>query len=224
MSARPDVDTVVLDLDGTLVDSVYQHVCSWQQAFQRVGLHVPGHRIHAAIGMGGDKLVGEVAGQRVEQHVGDEVRSLHDQLFDDGFHQVRALDGADVLLTRLAEAGLTIVLASSSPGHLVDRLLGLVEGQHRIKHRVVGDEASSKPDPDLVERALEAAGSRRGVVIGDAVWDVESAARAGVPGVGLLTGGVGAGELTEAGAIAVLEGPGDLAERLDDVLHPVARD
>lgn len=216
------IDAVLLDLDGTLVDSVYEHVRAWKLAFQRVGLDVPGARIHRAIGMGGDQLVAEVAGEAAERTVGDAVRKLHDELFWEEMQEVRALPGAGDLLRAVHQAGLTMVLASSSPADQVDRMLEVVDDAHLIDHLTTGDDAdASKPAPDIIAVAAEKAGTSRAVVVGDAVWDIESARRAGLPCIALRSGGIGEDELRAAGAVDVALGPGDLAERLQEVLASV---
>ena len=213
----------VLDLDGTLVDSTYVHAVAWREAFREVGLDIPTYRLHRAIGMGGDRLVAAVAGGAAERAVGDVVRDLHDRLFDGRFSEVHPLDGVPELLRGCADAGLRLAVASSSPAEVTEKLLSLVEHAHLIDVVVPGSEGSSKPAPDLVETALDRAGSRDGFLIGDATWDVESARRAGISCVGLLTGGYADAELREAGAIEVLDTPRSLAERLDDVLDAVRR-
>lgn len=211
--------TVVLDLDGTLVDSVYQHVASWQAAFHDVGLHVGAVRIHESIGMGGDRLVAEVAGESAESAVGDEVRRLHDTYFRAGLRTICPLDGASELVDALVERGHRVVLASSSEAGLVDELLDIAGVGHRLHAVVTGsDEAASKPAPDLVELAVQRAGGGPAVVVGDATWDVESAAAAGVASIGLRSGGVSAERLLAAGAAAVHEGPRDLLDHLDESL------
>jgi HAD superfamily hydrolase (TIGR01549 family) len=215
-----ELDTVVLDLDGTLVDSVYVHVAAWRSAFADVGVDLPTYRIHRAIGMGGDRLVTEVAGAAVERAVGDEVRERHGQHFEERFGHVTALDGASELLALLRERGLTVVIASSGEQEQTDRLLELVDNTDALHERVSGSEAdSSKPSPDLIEVALERSGAQRALTIGDAVWDVESAQKAGVPCIGLLTGGFGEGELRDAGAAAVVATPRELVDRFDEVLE-----
>jgi phosphoglycolate phosphatase len=217
MSPDATPPTVVLDLDGTLVDSVYQHVVAWQAAFHDVGLHVGGVRIHEAIGMGGDRLVGEVAGASAETAVGDEVRKLHDSYFRSGLRTISPLDGAPELVESLTGRGHRGVLASSSEADLVDALLEIVGIGHLLHAVVTGsDDAASKPAPDLVRLAVERAGGGPAVVVGDAVWDVESAAAAGVPAIGLRSGGVSAERLLSAGAVAVHDGPRDLLDHLDD--------
>lgn len=213
------IDTVVLDLDGTLVDSVYVHTSAWRSAFRDVGVDVAAARIHRAIGMGGDRLVTEVAGAAVERSVGDTVREQHARHLDERFDQITALDGASELLAALRERQVTVVLASSGEQETTDRLLDLVDGSGLLQDRISGSEAErSKPAADLVEVALGRVDAGSAVVVGDAVWDVESAKAAGVPCVGLLSGGVSAAELREAGAVAVYDGPRDLLEHLDEAL------
>ncbi len=209
--------TVVLDLDGTLVDSVYQHVVSWQAAFHDVGLHVSGVRIHEAIGMGGDRLVTEVAGASAETAVGEEVRKLHDSYFRSGLRTISPLDGAPELMETLTRRGHRVVLASSSEADLVDALLDIVGAGHLLHAVVTGsDDAASKPAPDLVRLAVERAGGGPSVVVGDATWDMESAAAAGVRSIGLRSGGVSADRLLAAGATTVHDGPRDLLDHLDE--------
>jgi HAD superfamily hydrolase (TIGR01509 family) len=214
-----NIEAVLLDLDGTLVDSVYVHAMAWREAFREVGLDVPTYQLHRAVGMGGDRLVAAVAGEGVEHGIGDVVRKLHDQLFEERLPEVRPIGGATELLGACRDRGLRMVLASSSPAELTDTLLSMVESSHLIGEVVCGDEASSKPAPDLIERALERAGTSRAFVVGDAVWDVKSAGRAGIACVGLLTGGYSEAELRGAGAVAVFDTPRSLSAHLDEMLH-----
>lgn len=209
---------VVLDLDGTLVDSVYQHVVSWQAAFHDVGLHVGAVRIHEAIGMGGDRLVTHVAGDAAETAVGHDVRALHDKYFRAGLRMLFPLDGASELVETLAARGHRLVLASSSEADLVDDLLlHLADVRRHLTAFVTGsDDVPSKPAPDTLELAVSRAGGGSAIVIGDATWDAASADAAGVPCIGLLSGGMGADRLRSAGASWVYDGPRDLLEQLDD--------
>ncbi len=218
---RPD--TVVLDLDGTLVDSVYVHALAWKAAFREVGVDIPTYRLHRAVGMGGDRLVAAVAGDAVEEAMGDVVRKLHGDLFRERRSEVQPLDGASELLTTCREAGLDLVVASSSKPDDTEAMLELVEGSHLLTAVVTGHDGPSKPAPDLVEQALERAGSKKAFLVGDAVWDVESAGRAGIPCVGLLAGGYSEAELHDAGAIVVHETPRDLAVGLSGVLEALER-
>jgi phosphoglycolate phosphatase-like HAD superfamily hydrolase len=214
------IDTVVLDLDGTLVDSVYVHVTCWKSALADVGVEVPSYRIHRAIGMGGDRLVTEVAGPAVEHALGDTVRSLHARHLGERFGLVTALDGASELLENLRERGLKTVLASSGNQQLTDQLLGLIEDSGALLERISGDDAEeSKPAPELVEVALGSVGAEGALVVGDTVWDVEAAAKAGVPCVAVLSGGLSEAELRAAGAVAVFATPRDLLDNFDKALE-----
>lgn len=219
MEAEVSIDTVVIDLDGTLVDSVFVHVTCWKSAFADVGVNVTSARVHRAIGMGGDRLVTEVAGPAVEHALGDTVRSLHARHLAERFGQVTALDGATELLTTLRERRLKLVLASSGDEETSARMLELVEGSDLLHEFVSSPDADeTKPAPELVEVALRTADARRAMVVGDAVWDVEAAAKAGVPCVALLSGGLSEAELKAAGAVAVFATPRDLADNLDEAL------
>lgn len=217
MTERLAFPIVVLDLDGTLVDSVYQHVVAWQSALQEVGLRVSSTRVHHAIGMGGDRLVSHVAGAAAESAVGDDVRALHDKYFRAGLRSISELDGASDLLTALAEQGHHLVLASSSEADLVDELLDNVESRALLTSVVsASDAAQSKPAGDLVETAVSRMGPGRAIVIGDAVWDVLAAEAAGLPCIGLGSGGIDAAHLRAAGASAVYDGPRELLQLLGD--------
>lgn len=215
-SARPD--TVVLDLDGTLVDSNYAHVLAWRAAFLDVGLDVPAARLHRTVGMGGDRLVAHVAGDVVEQRMGDEVRDRHAAHLDTAFSTITATSGATQLLEVLRKHGFRVVLASSSDSDLSERLLDRVpESGHLLHDLVTGSEAQeSKPSGELIEKALARVDAERAVVVGDTVWDVEAARDAGVPCVCVLTGGVSESELRDAGAAAVVRDVAELAEHVLD--------
>lgn len=219
--APPDatLDTVILDLDGTLVDTVYQHVLAWRSAFLGVGVDIPSWRIHRAIGMGGDRLVEELAGRAVENAVGDEVRKLHGMRFEDQLAHVTPTDGAPELLEALRGRDLNVVVASSGERESTERLLSVLGAAETLHAWVSGDQAeSSKPDPDLLRRALEKVSGTSALVIGDSVWDVESARNCGFPSLGVLTGGVSDAELREAGALDVRENPAAITADLDDLL------
>lgn len=208
--------TVVLDLDGTLVDSVYAHTLAWQAAFRDVGVTVPATRIHRLIGMGGDRLVTAASSSTLEHSLGDEVRERHRARLDELFDRIIPTPGASELLETLASRGYTVVLASSADAELTERLLTLVEGASHLSERITGSEAErSKPSGELIEVALAAVAAETSVVVGDAVWDVHAARDAGVPAVGLLTGGISAAELREAGAVDVQASPASLVARLE---------
>ncbi len=174
------IDTVVLDVDGTLVDTVYPHTIAWSQAFATVGVDVPMWRLHRAIGMGGDRLVAEVAGDDVEKKHGDKVREEHDERFGAVIDDIRPLPGAADLLDALRERGLNVVLASSGIEAQTKQLLALVGGDERSHDWTTSDDVEdSKPEPDLIEVAMEKVGGSHAVVVGDAVWDITAAKKAG---------------------------------------------
>ncbi len=215
------VDTVVLDVDGTLVDSVFTHVEAWMRAFRGIGVPVEAWRIHRAIGMGGDKLVPVVAGERVEEALGDQVRELHDSDYDDLVAGVQLLPGADTLLEDLKRRGFRVLLASSGTKTQTEQAMEKLDRSDLVDDWVCSaDVDDSKPEPDLVEAALERAGSRRAVMVGDSVWDVKAGARAGIPVIGLRCGGFPDEELTGAGAVALFDNPQDLVERFADTGLP----
>jgi len=214
------VDTVVLDVDGTLVDSVYARTLAWKAAFREVGVEVPSHRIHRAIGMGGDRVVAHLAGDAVAQCVGEEIRRRHGEHFERLIPDVTATEGAAELLSHLRERGLKVVVASSGEPGLTSRLLELVDGGPGLVHRIVWGTPTvrSKPAPDLFHAALESVGGTDAVVIGDSVWDTQAARAAGLPCLAVRTGGFDDAELTAHGATSVYENPRELlkAPELND--------
>ena len=213
MTASFDVDTVVLDVDGTLVDSVYHHVAAWMRAFRGVGVQVEAWRVHRAIGMGGDRLVTEVAGQSVENAVGDQARDLHAQEYEDLIPGVQPLPGADDLLETLKQRGFTVVLASSGKKPHTEQMLQLLENASMIDGWVCSaDVDASKPAPDLVRTAIDRVGGTKALMIGDSVWDVKAAIEDDLPALGLRCGGFGEAELLDAGASVVFRNPADLVE------------
>ena len=213
---------VLLDADGTLVDSNYLHVDAWSRAFAEVGHPVDAWRIHRCIGMGSELLVPELLGDDAAQDVGERARELHSDFYGRTTERLRRLDGVAELVRALHERGQRVVVSTSaSPDELehLRKVLDLdVDGVTAAE-----DVEDAKPAPDLVRAALGTAGvtADRAVFVGDSVWDVEACGRAGVPCIGVLTGGISAGELTDAGAVAVYRSVAELGERLDD--SPLAR-
>jgi phosphoglycolate phosphatase len=222
-ASQSQIDTVVLDIDGTLIDSVYAHVWSWREAFRVLGVEVSTWTIHRAIGMGGDKLVGAVTSDAVERSIGDEVRSKQSELYQDLSANLTPTPGAGGLLETLKSHGLLVVLASSGSRDDTQDAVALLEASHCIDATISGDDAeATKPDTEPVRRAVDAVGGVAALVVGDAVWDMKAARRAGHPAVGVLTGGISRCELTEAGAVDVFEDPAALVDALDDVLGRLA--
>ncbi|KRF11356.1 hypothetical protein ASG90_16500 [Nocardioides sp. Soil797] len=204
------IDTIILDVDGTLVDSVYQHVAAWQSAFHDVGLQVPAAEVHRAVGLGADRIVSHLAGDSAEWAVGDEVRKAHDAHFTDLLPHVRELPGVSPLLEWLAQRH-TLVVATSGGAEMTESLLAMVEARSVIREVVAGSEvAHTKPAPDLIDTAMQRVGSTNALVLGDSVWDAHSAAASGVPCIGLCCGGTDEAVLRGAGAGWVFHDPQDL--------------
>jgi HAD superfamily hydrolase (TIGR01549 family) len=213
--------SVLLDVDGTLVDSNYQHVLAWQRAFAQYDL-VPGNwRIHRHIGMGGDKLVPALVGDEVEQRHGDALRAAWRQHVEPLLDEIRPVTGARELLVALKERGAVVVLASSGLAEHVERWLDLLDARDLADEWTTSDDAEeSKPDPELFAIAKDRAGRGPAVAIGDATWDCEAAGRLGVPSYGLRTGGFSGEELRAAGAREVYDDLPSLTSDLDRVLSP----
>ena len=207
-TTRP-LDTVVLDIDGTLVDSNYQHALAWARAFAAAGRDVAVWRVHRAIGMGGDRLVPHLIGEEGEAELGDRIRKLWEREVDRLLDETTLLPHARDLLDRLDEARVKVVLASSGKPEHVRRALDLLgerdESASAIDHVASSGDAATKPAPDLIDKALAEVGGAEAVVIGDSVWDAQAAKRAGTRMIGVRTGGFGADELREAGADLVVD-------------------
>jgi len=210
-------DTAILDVDGTLVDSNYQHALAWHRAFRRYGIVRPLWRIHRAIGMGGDKLVPEVGGDSVENAFGDELRDAWVEEFDQLIGEVQPFEGAHDLLQELKRRGFRLVLASSGKSQHVETFIDLVEGRSLADAWTTSEDAEeSKPEPDLVSTALKKVEGATGVMVGDSVWDAVAAAKLDVPTIAVRTGGFSVDELEDAGAAQVFESLVSLRERLDE--------
>ena len=207
----------LLDVDGTLVDTNYQHALCWYRAFKEHDVVLPIWRLHRHVGMGGDKFVPAVAGDEVEERIGEAVRDRWENLFDEVIDEVAALDGAHELLRDLERRGQAVVLASSSIQKHLDHFLDLLDARDVADGWTTKDDVEeTKPEPDLVEAALAKAGTRDAVMVGDTPWDIEAARNAGIETVCLVTGGFSEQELRDAGAVAVFESVEELRGHLDE--------
>jgi HAD superfamily hydrolase (TIGR01509 family) len=205
---------VVFDIDGTLVDSNYQHALAWFRAFRQHQVIVPVWRIHRAIGMGGDQLVAALAGDDVERELGDAIRSAEGPLYGSMIEEIEPFEGASELLAELADENRTVILSSSAKSDEVEHYVDLLGARELVTGWTTsGDVERTKPEPDLVEAALECAGTREAVMVGDSIWDAEAAKRAGIPTVGVISGGYSPAELGAAGASVVIESIAELRER-----------
>jgi HAD superfamily hydrolase (TIGR01509 family) len=192
---------VLVDCDGTLLDTNYLHALAWSRALRDVGEWAPMNAIHRLIGMGGDQLVPELLGHDVEG-----AHDAHDRRYRELRDDMRAFRGAGDFLRRLHEAGLVVVLASSANEEDLAAMREVLDADDAIDEAVHADEVDrSKPHADIFDTAREKAGldARCVVVVGDTVWDVEAADRAGMGCVAVESGGTSRHELAEAGALAV---------------------
>ncbi len=206
---------IIFDVDGTLVDSNYQHAMAWYMAFREHEVVVPISWIHHHLGMGGDQLVSAVAGEQVEAQHGDALRMVHDAFFGASIDTVSVLEGARELIEELKRAGSTVVLASSAQEREINHYLDLLDVRELIDGwTTASDVEKTKPAPDLVLAALEKAGTEDAVMVGDTPWDVETAKKAGVPTYGVLTGGFSRAELEAAGAIGVFESVNEMRKHV----------
>lgn len=205
----------ILDVDGTLVDSNYQHAIAWFRAFRQVGVTPAIWRIHRHIGMGGDQLVTAVAGEEVEEQHGDELRAAEKEQYGKLIDEVRPFEGATRLIERLARSGNPVILASSAGEEEIERYIDLLRAEELLTAFTTSDDVEhTKPEPDLVDAALEKAGTENAVMVGDSTWDIEAASRAGLGTIAVLTGGFSEAELDDAGAIEVFESVAALADHL----------
>lgn len=214
-------DTVIFDVDGTLVDSNYQNALAWYRAFRWYHITVPVWQIHRAIGMGGDQLVSHVAGQEAEDQHGDALRAAWREEFDPVLPEIAAFADAVPLLTAVKDRGLTLVLASSGAPEHVEAYLNLIDG-HRLADEwtTAKDVQATKPAPDLVQAALDKGHAAEAVMIGDSTWDAKAARKLGVPTYTVRTGGFSAEELSAAGAAAVYDSLAALQADLDHITAP----
>ena len=211
--------TAIVDVDGTLVDTNYQHAIAWYRAFRDHGLTIPMWVIHRHIGMGGDQIVPALAGEEFAEEHGEAVRDAEKDHYRALIDEVEPLPGARTLLERLKENGHTIVLASSAKEEELDRYLDMLDARELADHWTSSaDVEATKPEPDLVRAALDKgeAAADSAVMIGDSTYDCEAAGRAGVRTIAVLSGGFAGEELREAGAAAVYDSAEELVRHIDE--------
>ncbi|MGZ4525501.1 MAG: HAD family hydrolase [Mycobacterium sp.] len=208
---------VLFDVDGSLVDSNYLHVYAWQRAFDAERLPVAAWQIHRCIGMDGSTLV-----RTLSDDAPDEVRQRlsdgHSRYYRESTPLLAPLPGARALLRRVADLGLQVVLATSAPDDELEILRKVLDCDDVISETTSSrDVDTAKPEPGIVRVALDRAGVDvdHAVFVGDAVWDAHAAAGAGLPCIGLLSGGIAREELQAAGSSPVFADPQDMLEHLD---------
>jgi HAD superfamily hydrolase (TIGR01509 family) len=210
---------VLFDVDGTLIDTNYFHVLAWWQAFRSAGHDIPMSVLHRTVGQGSDQFVKTVLGRDDER-----ISNGHSDFYGPWKHQLVAFDGAADLVRACKKSGRTVVLATSASQEEAEFLTAALDADDAVDVVTTKDDVdASKPDPDIVRTALAKAGldADAAVFVGDTVWDVEAAGRAGVPCVGVLSGGISEAELREAGVIAIYRDCRHLLEELAD--SPLSR-
>ena len=210
---KPRGAGVIFDVDGTLLDTNYLHVTAWWEAFRERGHDVACADIHRAIGLSSDDLITRVLGRPDPS-----VSAAHSRYIAPYLGRMRPLAGAPDLLRDTARRGLNVVLATSAKDEELDLMLDALGARDALDTVVSsGDVDQAKPHPEIVQKALEESGTDpdRAVMIGDTVWDVLAAQRAGLPCVGLLSGGISEEELRGAGAAETYPGPAALLGKLE---------
>jgi HAD superfamily hydrolase (TIGR01549 family) len=208
---------VIMDVDGTLVDTNYHHAIAWHRALRAHGQRVQMWKVHRHIGMGGDQIVPALIGEEAAERLGDEIRAVEAEAYGELIGEVEPMEGAVELIAALsAQEGILVVLASSAKQEEVDHYLDLLEARELVDAwTTAADVERTKPAADLVHAALDKAGdSSSALMIGDSTWDVKAASAAGVPTLAVLTGGFSEQELREAGAAEVMESIEQAGERL----------
>jgi HAD superfamily hydrolase (TIGR01509 family) len=213
---------LLFDLDGTLVDSVYQHVLAWREALESFGIELSVWRIHRRIGMSGglfvNALLRETGGQFDAERAAD-LQRAHAECFRHHLPNVRPLPGAGTLLKHLSSTGIAWAIATSGGGRTARPTLDLLEIPPEVPIVTHDEVPYAKPDPHLFLAAAARLGvdAQNAIVVGDSIWDMLAAQRARALGVGLLSGGYGREELERAGAFRVYDDPADLLAHLDEL-------
>ena len=219
---RPHRPAFLFDLDGTLVDSVYQHVLAWREVLEKVGINLSVWRIHRRIGMSGGLFVNALLRETDRPVTADEIarlRELHVAAYLSRIGQIRPLPGARELLARFAQQGVRWAIATSGNVRTAKPMVDMLDVPKDTIVITRDDVERAKPDPDLFLAAAERLGVpiEESMVVGDSVWDLLAAQRARALGIGVLSGGYGREELELAGAYRVYEDPADLLGHLDEV-------
>lgn len=219
LSARP---ALLFDLDGTLIDSVYQNVLAWRQALEMEGISLSVWRIHRRIGMSGGlflKALDRELGRTLSHEQAERIRENHAKSYLPLLDQIRPLPGALDLLATLTQLRVPWAIATSGSVRTAKGPLGLLDIPSGTPVVTRDDVAYAKPNPDLFLVAAQRLGAPPGdcFVVGDSIWDLLAAQRAGALGIGLLSGGYGSDELVRAGAYRVYDDPADLLQHLDEL-------
>jgi HAD superfamily hydrolase (TIGR01549 family) len=221
MSSNPEI-AFLFDLDGTLIDSVYQHVLAWREALEEAGMALPAWSIHRRVGMSGGLIATALqreTGRAVSAETGQRLQELHTKSYLKHIHEIRPLPGAKDLLALLTRQGIPWTIATSSSLERAQHALELLGVGKNVPVVTRDDVPRGKPAPDLFFKAAKNLNVDIGdcVVVGDSVWDLLAARRTKALGVGLLSGGYGEDELVQAGAYRVYQDPAELLRHLDEM-------
>jgi len=210
---------ILFDVDGTLVDTNYLHVVAWWQAFRSRGHTIPMRKLLETVGQGSDRFVETILG-----HSDEAVADAHTDFYGPFLHELSAFDGAADLLRATKRNGLAVVLATSASANEAQHLRDALDADDVIDEVTSKDDVEeSKPDPDIVQTALDKAGldAANALFVGDTVWDVEAARRADLDCVAVLSGGIAEHDLRDAGAVAIYRDVKHLLDEFDD--SPLAK-
>lgn len=215
----------LFDVDGTLVDTNYLHVTAWWEAFRQAGHRVPMRAVHHAIGLGGTDLIARLLGENRVRDQDQSISAAHKTLYGTHFDRLEAFENAGELLRSLAGEGWTIVLVTSAGGAELDALRAAVDADDAIAATASADDVDEgKPAAEPVAHALDLVGAnaRDSVLVGDSVWDMQSARRAGVTPLAVLSGGIPREDLSRAGAADVYDDTAHLLSSLGSSVFAVS--
>jgi HAD superfamily hydrolase (TIGR01509 family) len=220
-STKHPAPAVLFDLDGTLMDSNYEHVTAWRMAFQRAGIEIPNAFLHRCIGMRGELLIRAVWKEigSAARHNAEKLEKLHKEYFEKRLRSVTPLPGAAALLKALSRRKVPWAVATGGDKSAVVKMIRPLEIPPAAPVITADDVKQAKPEPDVFVVAARRLGMPLSdcIVVGDSVWDLLGARRAKALGVGLLSGGYSSAELLTAGAYRVYKHPGDLLEHLPEI-------
>lgn len=222
-SSESTIRGVILDIDGTLVDSNDAHARAWQETFKTHGFHLPYSPVRHAIGKGKDKLLPELTGVPLESELGERITEDRGKHFRENYlPHLKPFPKAKELVQKMSDLGLKILVASSASKKDLKELLKIIGIEELVEKSTSSDDAeNSKPDPDIVEAAVRKSGHQPGelIMLGDTPYDIEASSKAGVPCIAFRCGGWDDQALAEA--IAIYDGPEDLLEQFDSSVFSV---
>jgi HAD superfamily hydrolase (TIGR01509 family) len=218
VASRPEPAGVLFDVDGTLVDTTFLHAACWAEALRQHGHVIPAVRLHRAIGMSSEKLLGAALGEDRDHSDDDAMVAAHSTLYKQWWGRLTPLPGAADLVRACHERGLSVVLASSAKEEELTALRSALGADDAIDAATSSSDAEAgKPEPDIIQVALDQCdlAAEQAVFVGDAVWDGYATQHAGVTFIGLTCGGTPENELREAGAVEVWADPAELLANLN---------